>query len=62
LSKIEIKSITEAITMEPVSTFIATNLFGWGISKVAETIWQGAGDRIQKTIHKSDIERGIKSG
>ena len=48
--------------MEPVSTFIATNLFGWGISKVAETIWQGAGDRIQKTIHKSDIERGIKSG
>jgi hypothetical protein len=48
--------------MEPVSTFIATNLFGWGIAKVADTIWQGAGERIQQKIHKSDIERGIKSG
>ncbi|MGB3405743.1 MAG: HEAT repeat domain-containing protein [Microcoleaceae cyanobacterium] len=56
--------------IEPVSTMIVSNLFGWAIGKVADTIWQGASDtdkstggiRIKQTIHKSDIERGIRSG
>ncbi len=41
---------------------ITTALMGWGISKVADTIWQGASDRVQNTLKKTDIERAIKSG
>ena len=32
--------------MEPVLTTLA----GWAVGKIADTVWQGAGDRLDKSL------------
>ncbi|NEN93914.1 MAG: hypothetical protein F6K48_35555, partial [Okeania sp. SIO3H1] len=41
-------------------------LAGWGLSKIADSLWNNAwkkaGDRLTKTLNKTDIEKAIEAG
>lgn len=43
-------------------TMLVEALAGWGVAKVADTLWNGAGSQLKEKLKKTDLERAIASG
>ena len=41
---------------------VISSLAGWGISKVADTLWNGAGNQLNNALKKTDVEKAIAAG